>query len=143
MGKKGCWLGIDFGLRRIGIAASDPQAILAGRLETIGWNGQDDAWAMQRIETICREKDAVGIVLGLPRRTDGRVGETEIKARDFAKRLGERTGRQVLLRDERYTSVLAGRILTETGVDGRDKKKVVDQVAAEIILQDFLDQQRR
>src|SRR5690554_5211842 len=94
------WLGIDFGLARIGIAVSDPLGFVARRLETINWNGSDLEWTMQRIEEIIRDFSISNIVMGLPRRTDGRFSETEQLAVQFADDLKKRTGIEVVLRDE-------------------------------------------
>lgn len=136
------WLGIDFGTRRIGVAISDSLGMLARRFETINWNGKDDTWALNRLAEIIESQQVHGVVMGLPRRTDGLAGESEKMAMSFAEKLEDKTGISPTLRDERYTTVLAGRILTETGVHRDKKKQVIDQIAAEIILQDFLDSRR-
>ncbi|NCC47773.1 MAG: Holliday junction resolvase RuvX [Clostridia bacterium] len=136
------WLGIDFGSRRIGVAISDPLGFLARRLETISWNGRDMDWTIARLAELVRSEQITGVVVGLPRRTDGRTGESELLARAFAQALQDATGLVPVLRDERYTTVLAGRIMRETKVASADRKKVVDQIAAEIILQDYLDSRR-
>lgn len=139
----GKWLGIDYGLARIGLAISDPLGLVAHGLETINWNGRDLEWALNRIVTLVREHQVCGLVLGIPRRTDGRAGDTENQARQLAVILAERTGLQPILRDERYTTVLAGRIMREAGIRGQKRKAVVDQIAAEIILQEYLESRRK
>ena len=136
------WLGIDFGTRRIGLAVSDPLGIVARRLETINWNGDDSVWAVNRVAEIIQEHSIAGIVMGLPRRTDGQAGASECLARQFAHDLQIKTGMEPVLSDERYTTVLADRVLRETGVQARHKKAIIDQIAAEIILQDYLDSHR-
>lgn len=137
------WMGIDFGQARIGIAISDPLGMIARRLETINWNGSDMEWAMKRIQEIISENSIEGIVVGLPRRTDGRSGSTEELATKFAAELQIRTGMETVLRDERYTTVIAGRYLSEAGIRDKRKRNVIDQVAAEILLQEFLESRRR
>lgn len=139
----GKWLGIDYGQARIGLAISDPLGLVAHGLETINWNGRDLEWALNRIVALVREHQVCGLVLGIPRRTDGRAGETESQARQLAVILVERTGLQPILRDERYTTVLAGRIMREAGIRGQKRKAVVDQIAAEIILQEYLESRRK
>ena len=142
----GKWLGIDYGDARIGLSVSDALGILARGLETISWNGKDMAWALDRIADLVREQGIAGLVIGIPRRTDGKPGkpgQSEDKARLLAALLAERTGIEPILRDERYTTVLANRIMRETGVRTRQRRSVVDQIAAEILLQDFLDGLRR
>lgn len=140
---KGRWIGIDYGNARIGVAVSDPTGMLARRLETINWNGRDMEWAMLRIVDLIREHQAIGLVIGLPRRTDGQSGESESRARQFADELANRTGLAPILSDERFTTVLASRVMRETGVRPDRRKKVIDQIAAEIILQEYLDKRRK
>ena len=132
-------MAIDFGMRRIGVAISDPMRIMAQGLETINWNGVDSDFAIDRLAEIIKEKEIGEIVLGKPSRTDGTVSESEEKAVLFGKLLEEKTGMKPVFRDERFTTVIASQFLRETGVSGKNKKKVVDQVAAEIILQEYLD----
>lgn len=136
-------MAIDFGMRRIGVAVSDPLRIMASGLETINWNGVDSDYAIDRLAEIVNEMEITEIVLGRPSRTDGTVSESEEKAVLFGKLLEEKVGIKPSLRDERYTTVIASRFLRSTGVSGKNKKKVVDQVAAEIILQEYLDISRK
>ena len=132
-------MGIDYGTVRIGIAVSDPLGITARGIETIRWNGRDMEWAISRIAELCKEYQIDTIVVGLPRRTDGKAGPSGQNAALLAKRIEETGQAEVILKDERYTTVLANRIMTETGIRQSRKRAVVDQIAAEIILQDFLD----
>ncbi|HBY32341.1 MAG TPA: Holliday junction resolvase RuvX [Clostridiales bacterium] len=136
-------MAIDFGMRRIGVAVSDPLRIMASGLETINWNGVDSDYAIDRLAEIVNEMEITEIVLGRPSRTDGTVSESEEKAVLFGKLLEEKVGIKPSFRDERYTTVIASRFLRSTGVSGKNKKKVVDQVAAEIILQEYLDISRK
>ncbi len=132
-------MGIDFGMRHIGIALSDELRIIAKGFETVNWNGVDDEWALNRICEIISEKKVCEIVLGQPRRTDGTESESERKALAFAGKLKEMCGLNIHLRDERFTTVIASRYLHDTNMKAKKQKKVIDQVAAEIILQEFLD----
>ncbi|MDI9460571.1 MAG: Holliday junction resolvase RuvX [Saccharofermentanales bacterium] len=136
-------MGIDYGSRRVGIALSDPLGILASGLETIQRRGEDDSSVIRRIAELCTAHEVKRIILGLPRRTDGKSGEAERSARDFAAGLAEATGLEVIFADERYTTVLAGRIMREAGIKRDKRRALVDQIAAEIILQDWLDQNRK
>jgi putative holliday junction resolvase len=138
----GKWLGIDYGDVRIGVAVSDALGIIAHGLETVRWNGRDLDWAIDRIVTLAREQAACGLVVGIPRRTDGKVGDSERKARDLAAVLGERTGLPVVLIDERYTTVVASRLMRESGRQASRNRGVIDQVAAQVILQEFLESRR-
>lgn len=140
---KGKWMGIDYGDARIGIAVSDQLGILARGLETVNWNGRDMEWALNRIITLIREQQISGLVIGVPRRTDGKPGASEEKARQFAKELAVRSGIEPVLRDERYTTVLASRVMREAGMRSERRKAVIDQIAAEIILQEYLESRRK
>lgn len=136
-------MGIDYGQARIGLAVSDSLGMFARRLETINWNGQDLTWGLDRIESLVKEQGVVGLVVGIPRRTDGKASDSEEQARRLAVTLTERTGLPMVLWDERYTTVLAGRIMRETGIRKERRKTVVDQIAAEIILQEYLESLRK
>lgn len=135
-------LGIDFGLARVGVAMSDPMGILASAVETLNWNGEDAAWIKARLLEICEKNKVVRIVMGLPKRTDGKESATEQMARAFGTELAELTALPVIFQDERYTTVLASRVLRTSAVKAKNKRGVIDQVAAEIILQAYLDAQR-
>lgn len=132
-------MGIDYGRSRIGIAVSDTLGITARGIETISWDGVKSDYFYGRIKALCREYEVDKIIVGLPRRTDGKPGEMEDEVRKFASHLEKTTCTEVILRDERYTTSIANRIMNETGVKGSKKKKRVDALAAEVILQDYLD----
>ena len=103
-------------------------------------------WALDRIVDLIREHSVTGLVIGIPRRTDGKPGradDSEARARRLAVLLAARTGLEPVLRDERYTTVLAVRVMQETGVRTGRRKAVIDQIAAEIILQEYLESRRR
>ena len=136
---KGRWMGIDFGMKHIGVALSDELWITASGFETVNWNGKDDSWAVNRIGDIVKEKNVSGIVLGKPSRTDGTVSHTEEAALEFGKKLEELTGIKPVLKDERYTTVLASRFMQDVGRSAKKQRPVIDQVAAEIILSDYLE----
>ncbi len=135
-------LGIDYGTRRVGVALSDPLRLFARRLTTIHRRGDDSDALILKIAALAREHDVDTIVVGLPFRTDGRESEIKNEASAFAALLEQATPCKVELFDERYTSVLAERVLVETNHKKRRDKGLVDQVAAEILLQDWLDRER-
>ncbi|MDD4541309.1 MAG: Holliday junction resolvase RuvX [Eubacteriales bacterium] len=134
-------LGIDFGLRRVGIALSDPLRIVASRHSTLNWNGKDLDALLERILDLCDENKVDTIVVGYPLRTDGEKSPMTDMTVNFAEQL-RASELEVILVDERYTSLLANQILQETKKNkGRDKG-LVDRIAAEIILQDYLESER-
>lgn len=135
-------LGVDFGLRRVGLAISDPLHLFARRLMTIERGREDGPGPVQAIARICQEEGVGTIVVGHPVRTDGRHSEIAVLAADFAQALAEEVNCPVELYDERYTSILASRFILETEKKKKRDKGLVDRVAAEILLQDWLDRQR-
>ena len=135
-------MGIDFGYARIGIALSDPLRMLASGLETLRWDGKDLTWVLERLDELIAEHAVQELVVGVPTRTDGKAGgSSELGADAFADQLAERTGLNVRRVDERFTTVIADRHLRQAG-SKKKKRDVIDQVAAEVILQDYLDRNR-
>lgn len=132
-------MAIDFGTKRIGIALSDPLRMIANGFETVSWNGIDVGYAIDRIAQIVTDKDVDEIVIGSPLRTDGGTSSSKQKADAFGEMLAQKTGISPVFRDERYTTVIASRHMNEMGVSGQDRKKIVDQLAAQIILREYLE----
>lgn len=126
----------------MGTAISDPLRVLARRLETIPRDG-DDQPVIERIIELIQREDVDTLVLGMPKRSDGKVGDMEKRVKAFSKALQAQSGLRPIFQDERYSSCIANRIMTETGTRKDKKKQDVDRIAAEIILQSYLDQQRQ
>jgi putative Holliday junction resolvase len=130
------YLGIDHGTRRVGIAASDPDAAFAFAVTT-HVEGRDGS-LLDLVAAMVAERAAVGVVVGLPLTADGREGESAQRARRFAERLAAFLPVPVELWDERYTSQEADRYLPRR--PGRPRERGArDAVAAELILQGWLD----
>ncbi|HET7430042.1 MAG TPA: Holliday junction resolvase RuvX [Nocardioides sp.] len=137
--RHGVRLGIDPGDARIGVARSDPTGFLATPLETVR-RGKGD---LSRIARLAREAEAVEVVVGLPRSLSGREGPAAVKVREFAARLADRVAPvAVRLQDERLTTVSAEAMLRDRGKKGAERRAVVDQAAAVLILQHALDTER-
>ncbi|MBI4169573.1 MAG: Holliday junction resolvase RuvX [Acidobacteria bacterium] len=133
-------LALDFGDRRIGIALSDPLGLAARPLMTLertSW-GRD----LARIGDLIRENDVRRIVVGLPLDMDGEKGGRARLTEAFMRRLRGATGLPVIPWDERLTTVQAERILVSADVGRARRRQVVDQLAAVIILQAYLDSRR-
>ncbi|HVF71087.1 MAG TPA: Holliday junction resolvase RuvX [Chthoniobacterales bacterium] len=128
-------LGIDLGKARVGVAVSDELGMLAHPLETIP-GGAD---VVGRIAAIVAEKNVERVVVGLPRHMNGSVGTGGSEALAFAGKLQARAGCVVTTWDERMTTIAATRALRESGRKARNSRGVVDQVAAQMILQSYLD----
>jgi len=136
------FLGIDHGTRRVGIAVSDPEAAFAFALAT-HVEGRDGS-LLERLAELVRERGVERVIVGLPLTADGREGEAAERARRFAERLGQAVPVPVELWDERYTSQEADRFLPpRRGRTRADRAKGTrDAIAAELILQGWLDRRR-
>ncbi len=136
-------MGLDYGSKTVGVAVCDPLGLTAQTVETIVRKEEDKLRrTFRRIEDLAREYEITSIVLGYPKNMDDSVGERAKKTEAFKEMLEKRTGFPVILWDERLTTVEADEILKESGVPVRERKKVIDKVAAGIILQSYLDSQK-
>jgi putative Holliday junction resolvase len=133
-------MGVDVGERRIGVALSDAEGRLASPLTTI--NARPAGQCVERIARLVAEHAVSELVVGLPLTLRGEVGPQARAVQQFARQLEERLGLPVHLFDERLTTAAADQLLRELGVKPEKRKQQVDQVAAAIILQDFLDRRR-
>ncbi len=131
-------IGIDWGEARIGVAVSDDMGMLAHPLETIPAKTKP----LERIAAIVAERKAEVIVVGLPRNMDGTYGSSAEKVRAFVETLRAKVPEcRVVTWDERLTTVSAERALREAGRNAKQQRSVIDQAAAQIILQSWLDSQ--
>ena len=130
-------LAVDYGDQRTGIAVSDPTGRIAGDAFVIReWDPERLA---DKIAGECRTRGVEKIVLGNPVNMDGTVGPRSEKARAFGALLAEKTGLQVVMWDERRTTVEAHGILSANDCRGKKRKETVDAVAATLILEGYLD----
>lgn len=134
------FLGIDIGEKRVGVAVADSRVGVAVPHSTIARTS--DRQLIEEIRGLVAESDTEALVVGEPRRLDGSVGPAAERARAFARKLGEACGLPVRTVDEALTSVEAARRLREAGVDPRKHPERVDSTAAQILLQEALDQER-
>lgn len=141
---RGRRLGIDVGSVRIGMAVSDPDGILATPLATVPRDKTGKDADITTIVTLCQEHEIVEVVVGLPVTLSGRESFAADATRDYAAKLAAAVAPvPVRLADERMSTVVATRRLSERGVRGRRQRAVIDQAAAVEILQSWLDMQRR
>ena len=131
-------LAIDFGRVRIGVAISDELQLLAHPLETIAANER----AIARVAEIVRERNVDHVVVGIPRQLNGKIGAAATEAVRFREKLRAILPCPVVAWDERLTTVAAHRALREAGKKTRDTRHYVDQVAAQMILQGYLDRRQ-
>lgn len=136
-------LGLDFGSKTVGVAISDPLLYTAQGLEIIRRDRESKIRkTLARIEEICVEYGVSLIVLGLPLNMDDTEGDRAVKTRKFAEDIERRTGLEVVFWDERLTTVEADETMDELGIFGAKRKELVDEIAAMIILQSYLENNR-
>lgn len=133
-------MGLDYGSKTVGVAVSDPLGLTAQGVETV-WRKQENKLrqTMARIEELISEYQVERIVLGYPKNMNNTVGERTVKSLEFKEKLEKRTGLPVVMWDERLTTAEAERTLMETGVRRENRKQFLDQMAAVLILQGYLD----
>lgn len=133
-------MGLDYGSRTVGVAISDGLGITAQGIETIKRTSENKLrQTCARIEALIREYNVQQIVLGFPKNMNNTIGERAEKSLAFKEMLERRTGLNVVMWDERLTTVEADRTLMESGVRREDRKNYVDKLAAVYILQGYLD----
>ena len=133
-------MGLDYGSRTVGGAVSDPLGVTAPAVETICRKDENKLRkTCARIEELVAEYEVEKIVLGLPKHMNNDIGDRAEKSMQFGEMIGRRTGLEVVMWDERLTTVSAERTLIENKVRREDRKKYIDQIAAVFILQGYLD----
>lgn len=132
-------LGVDVGTVRVGVAACDPDGIMAFPVATVQRSGA----AVAEVAAHAAERDAVEIFVGLPMHLSGAEGPSAADARAFAAELAERAGIPVRLVDERLSTASASRAMREAGRSAKAQRQSIDQAAAVVILDTALDAARR
>lgn len=137
-------MGLDFGSRTVGVAVSDALLLTAQGVETISRKSPGKLrQTLARVQELAEEYQVDKIVLGFPKNMNNTEGERCEKTLEFKEMLERRCGLEVILWDERLTTVAADRVLIEGGVRREDRKKYVDKIAAVFILQGYLDSQQQ
>ena len=136
-------MGLDYGSKTVGVAMSDPLGITAQAVETI-WRKEENKLrkTCAHIEELIREYEVERFVLVLPKHMNNDIGERAKKALEFGEMLRRRTGLEVVMWDERLTTVEAERTLIENKVRRENRKQYIDKIAAVFILQGYLDSKR-
>lgn len=133
-------LGLDFGSKTVGVAISDPLGITAQGVEIIRRQSENKLrQTLARIEEIIAEYGAEKIVLGLPKNMNDTCGDRVDRTLEFKAMLERRTGLEVITWDERLTTVSADKAMMEAGIRRERRKDYVDMIAAQFILQGYLD----
>lgn len=136
-------MGLDFGSKTVGVAVSDALLITAQGVEIIRRKEENKLrQTLARIEALIEEYEVSEIVLGLPKNMNDTEGPRALLSREFKDKLERRTGLEVHLYDERLTTVEADNIMMEAGIRRENRKDYVDMIAAQIILQDYLNSRK-
>jgi len=137
-------MGLDFGSKTVGVAISDPLFLTAQGIEIVRRKSQGKLrQTLARIEELKEEYEVGKIVLGFPKNMNNTEGERCEKTLEFKEMLEKRTGLEVVLWDERLTTVEADRTMMQVGIRRENRKEYVDELAAIFILQGYLDYQGR
>lgn len=135
------YIGLDLGSKTLGIATSDITNTIASTLTTLRCEENNNTAFLEPLKNIISEYEITNIVLGLPKNMDNTLGERALLSLDFKKKLEDYFNIEVCMEDERLTSVISNNILLSADVSRRKRKKKVDGIAAQIILQSFLDKE--
>lgn len=130
-------LGLDIGDRTIGVAISDPLGLTAQGITTVKRKGIDKD--VEEIKKICSEYGVEKIVAGLPKNMNGTLGPQSEKVMSVCEVLKTNLGIEIIMWDERLTTVAAHRLMLEADLSREKRKKIVDKIAATYILQGYLD----
>lgn len=137
-------MGLDVGSRTVGVALSDPFGWTAQGLEIIRINEDKGQFGLDRVGEIAQQYEVTGFVCGLPKNMNNTLGPRAEKSQEYGKMLEARFGLPVDFTDERLTTVEASRMLIEEADASRKRQKqVIDKLAAQMILQNYLDQHGR
>lgn len=136
------YLGIDLGSKTIGLAMSDQTCTIASPFKTIFFDNEDYLSTIDEIKQITKEYEIQKIILGLPKNMNNTLGERAQITMQYKKLLEDNLKITVILFDERLTSVISNSILIEADMSRKKRKKKVDSIAAQIILQDYLNKEK-
>jgi putative pre-16S rRNA nuclease len=134
-------MGLDVGSKTVGVSLSDAFGWTAQGLKTIQINEDKGEYGFEEIGTLIKENEVSKVVVGLPKNMNGTIGPRGEASQFYADELNKRFGVPVVLWDERLTTVAAERVLLEADVSRKKRKKVIDKMAASMILQGYLDSQ--
>ena len=136
------YLGIDLGSKTMGLAMSDTTLTIASTYKTIFFKNEDYNSTIEEIMSIIKEYNITKIILGLPKNMNNTLGERAETTLKYKELLEKNTNIPIVMFDERLTSVISNNILIEADMSRKKRKKKVDSIAAQIILQDYLNKEK-
>ncbi len=131
------YLGLDLGSKTLGLSISDKTGLIASSLEVLRYN--DYSELLDKLDTIIKERKVHAIVIGNPLNLDGSISKRSEETFKFIDLLKERFSLEIFLQDERLSTVEAEKMLINNNTSRKNRKKIIDKIAATIILQTFLD----
>jgi len=136
------YIGLDLGTKTLGISISDETKTIASPLKTLRFSENNNDEILNELEAIVKEFNVEKIVLGLPKNMNNTIGERALVTMEFQKKISDLLNIPVILQDERLSTVSAHNYLLEANVSRKKRKGVVDKMAANIILQTYLDKEK-
>lgn len=133
-------IGLDLGNRSLGVAISDSMKMLARPLKTFTIPNQDLSYAVSCVKTLLETEEIDTIIVGHPKNMDNTEGTQAMLSSDFSRLLEEATSCNVILQDERLTTKMASNMMKQQKLNRTKRKQAIDEMAASIILQTYLDQ---
>ncbi len=137
------FLGLDLGSKTLGVSISDTTNVIASLYTTIRFKDDDYQYALDELESIIKDNGITTIVLGLPKNMNGTIGERAKITLDFKNKIEQKYNIDVIMEDERLTSVISNNVLIKSNISRNKRKKKVDGMAAIIILQSYLDRRNK
>jgi len=137
------YLGLDLGSKTLGIAISDSTKTIASIYKTLRFNENDECSIIPELEKIVVDENIEKIILGLPKNMNNTLGNRAIITNEFKEKLSKCLDVPIILEDERLTTVISENVLLEADISRKKRKKVIDNMAAVIILQNYLDKERK
>lgn len=132
-------LGLDVGTKTVGVALSDEMGWTAQGIETVRINEERNKFGFERIQELVKQYNVDTIVVGLPKNMNGTIGPRGEACQQYAEQLRELLGIEVIMWDERLSTMAAERLLISADVSRKKRKQVIDKMAAVVILQGYLD----
>ena len=136
------YLGIDLGSKTIGLSLSDETLTIASVYKTIFFSNEDYTSTISEIIDIVKENNVKKIIMGFPKNMNNTLGERALITLEYKRLLEKALDIEIIMMDERLTSVISNSILIEADLSRKKRKKKVDSVAAQIILQSYLDKEK-
>ena len=133
------YLGLDLGSKTLGVATSDLTGTIATTITTLNFESDNYDEALNKLIPIIKENNIEKLILGLPKNMDNTIGERAEITLVFKEKLEKTTGLEVILQDERLTSVISNQVMIMADMSRKKRKKKVDGIAAQLILQSYLD----